>query len=246
MPDKQVDWTAVSVLLVDDQDLIRVLVGSMLQMHGLRAVYQAKDGLDAMPYLTGERPAPDCVVLDINMAPVNGLELAFTIRADARVVCRSVPILFFSGNPDSTLVWAARALDVSGFIAKPASRDTILGHLARALKSPPSVGPRQAYAAREHEIFSKPYPNIRGMKHFYVGDAQAEVASLRLHEVPVGARLVESVFTPSGTVLLGRGETLTETHLERLAELFDADLARRRLRVILPGPPAHAPVRHAS
>jgi len=76
------------VLVVDDEDLVRLVVSRTLRAGGFD-VFDARDGLDALACL--ETVAPDVVLTDFNMPRCNGERLCIEIRkqrdaADVRVV----------------------------------------------------------------------------------------------------------------------------------------------------------------
>jgi CheY-like chemotaxis protein len=141
-------WTASRFLIVDDEVMIRDLIARVLRSFGCRHIDQAKSAEEALPYLFGERQAPDCVLLDIAMTPTNGLDLAFTIRFDPRTVRYDIPIIMLTGRAEEELVKAAKLLDVSDFILKPASRATLMSRIDRALTRYRATLPRQRYTAK--------------------------------------------------------------------------------------------------
>jgi len=76
------------VLVVDDEDLVRLVVSRTLRVAGFD-VFEARDGLDALGCLA--TVAPDLVLTDFNMPRCNGERLCIEIRrqrdaADVRVV----------------------------------------------------------------------------------------------------------------------------------------------------------------
>ena len=72
------DNSAITVLVVDDEEDIRQLVRVVLEGAGLRVVDEAADGAEAL--LTFERlhppPVPTVIVLDNRMPGMSGLEVA--------------------------------------------------------------------------------------------------------------------------------------------------------------------------
>jgi CheY-like chemotaxis protein len=136
-------WTASRFLIVDDEVMIRDLIARVLRSFGCRHIDQAKSAEEALPYLFGERQAPDCVILDVAMTPTNGLDLAFTIRFDPRVVRHDIPIIMLTGRAEERLVEAAKLLDVSDFILKPASRAALMTRIDRVLTSPRAIPTRE-------------------------------------------------------------------------------------------------------
>ena len=83
----------LSILIVDDEEMIRELLQWMLQDAG-HTVHVACDGLDAMTFLNAHGPV-DVVLSDINMPFMDGIELQRQMRA----TWPDLPILLTSGRP---------------------------------------------------------------------------------------------------------------------------------------------------
>ena len=72
------DNSAVTVLVVDDEDDIRQLVRAVLEGAGFRVVEEAADGIGALDTLQELEapPVPTVIVLDNRMPGLTGLEVA--------------------------------------------------------------------------------------------------------------------------------------------------------------------------
>src|SRR5437879_299240 len=83
---------AATVLLVDDEDPVRLLVRTMLELDGY-AVLEASDGAEAQDVADRHGGGIDLLVTDIMMPGINGYELA------QRLVARrpEMKVLFISG-----------------------------------------------------------------------------------------------------------------------------------------------------
>jgi CheY-like chemotaxis protein len=147
MPDK-LKWRSLRFLVVDDEKLVRTVVVRMLQSLGCGDIIEAATAEDALPHLMGTVKVPQCVILDIKMAPVNGIELALIIRSDPRIVRHDVPIVMLTGHAEESLVKAAMLLDVNGFVLKPVSRAVLASRIEFALQHPPRIAARRDYRQR--------------------------------------------------------------------------------------------------
>jgi CheY-like chemotaxis protein len=67
------------VLVVDDEEDIRVLLRAQLERAGYTVAGEAADGLEAMAHC--DRDLPDAVVLDLLMPRVNGFEVIPKLRS---------------------------------------------------------------------------------------------------------------------------------------------------------------------
>jgi DNA-binding NarL/FixJ family response regulator len=66
------------VLVVDDNEMVRLVVRSTLEMHTPFIVHEAVDGLDAIQ--KAETLNPDLVVMDLTMPRMHGLDASRTLK----------------------------------------------------------------------------------------------------------------------------------------------------------------------
>jgi len=117
---------AISVLVVDDSKLARIVVGKAigaLQPDWERL--EAGTAADALQLLEG-RPV-DVVILDYNMPGRNGLELAEELRARFP----TMPIALATANVQDEIIARARAAQVT-FVPKPVTNEGLESFLSAA------------------------------------------------------------------------------------------------------------------
>ncbi len=102
------------LLLVDDDEGIRDVVGAMLEAVGL-LVTSVATGEHAQDKLASQ--AFQLVVLDWTLPGIGGLELCREIRKNER--SRDVPILFLTANASSKDVVTAFAAGADDYVVKP-------------------------------------------------------------------------------------------------------------------------------
>jgi CheY-like chemotaxis protein len=81
------------VLVVDDEDLVRLVVSRRLRAGGFD-VYEARDGVDALSALP--TVVPDLVLTDLNMPRCNGEQLCIEI---SRRLGTGVRVVMMTGGP---------------------------------------------------------------------------------------------------------------------------------------------------
>ncbi len=70
-----------TILIIDDDELIRELLCYNLEKEGYRVI-AAKDGAQALDLLTREQP--DLIILDLMLPGIDGLEVCRQIRFNTR------------------------------------------------------------------------------------------------------------------------------------------------------------------
>ena len=96
----------VRILVVDDSPIWRTFLMGHLQNAGLRALYVAYDGVQAVA--KAQSLQPDVILMDISLPRLNGIQAAAVIRN----VAPKAKIVFVSGNTDPEVKRAA--LDAGG------------------------------------------------------------------------------------------------------------------------------------
>ena len=97
------------LLIVDDEQVIRTLIGDVLAEEGY-VIGEAANGEEALQYLADHEP--DLIILDLDMPVMDGARCYRQFRADG--VC--TPVLILSA---SSAVKVARDLGAEAGMAKP-------------------------------------------------------------------------------------------------------------------------------
>ncbi len=121
------------VVVVDDEDPIRLLTGQLLQSHGYR-VLSAADGAETVALYAQHRQEVNLVLLDMQMPLMDGYT---TIMVLQRLEPSPV-IVAASGFPSQEDILRANSLGVRYFLAKPYSAEVLLQTVREALDQAPS------------------------------------------------------------------------------------------------------------
>ena len=146
---------APRVAVVDDDDSIRFLVETLLEREGIAADTYASAEAFLDDFDAG---ATGCLVLDLHLPGMNGLELQQRLARDSRFV----PIIFFTARgtvPDAVSALKNGAVD---FVEKPFDNKDLLAKIRHSLADGARVQDRAAAAqsaqrlgtlsAREREV----------------------------------------------------------------------------------------------
>lgn len=120
-----------SILVVEDEHFIRMLVIQALTSLGFGTIHEATDGQEALRLL--EKEEIDIVLSDIEMEPMNGLDLVKRIRMGETLAPRDCVVIFLTGLSDVSTLASISHLDVHGFLIKPISAKLLLDKIQDAL-----------------------------------------------------------------------------------------------------------------
>jgi len=116
------------VAIVDDDDLMRSALQGLLKSVGLSAQAFAS----AEEFLkSGQRHQVGCLVADIRMPGMSGLELQAKLNADQ---CR-IPTIFITAHGDEKMRMQALRAGAVEFMAKPFDDEALLESVRAALES---------------------------------------------------------------------------------------------------------------
>ncbi len=114
------------VFVVDDDISIRESLESLIT----RAGWRAKIFPSAREFLVSPRlNAPSCLVLDVNLPDLDGLQLQEKIGRKRK----DMPIIFITGHGDIPMTVKAMKAGAAEFLTKPLIPDTLLKSLRSAL-----------------------------------------------------------------------------------------------------------------
>lgn len=116
-----------SILLVDDERIVRRSVARLLRQSGF-SVTEAADGMEALA-LYQEHPF-DLVLLDLDMPGLNGEET----QARLMLLDPRVRVIFATGHADPQREANVRARGALAFLEKPFSLETLLSLVQEALE----------------------------------------------------------------------------------------------------------------
>jgi two-component system, chemotaxis family, chemotaxis protein CheY len=113
--------SAVSVLVVDDQQSMRGICKYILTQLGFTNVIEAKSGRDALSKL--EHQNVDLIISDWNMEDIDGLTLLRVIRKHPKT--SNMPFIMATGRSDKEQVKEAISSGVNNYIIKPFDASTM-------------------------------------------------------------------------------------------------------------------------
>ncbi len=112
------------VYVIDDDEAVRESLEALLLVSGYRVVTYAS----AEEYLERAGDRGGCLLLDVNMPGMSGLELLERLAREAS----GIPVVLLTASRDEHVRERARELGASGFLTKPVTEAALLGAIADA------------------------------------------------------------------------------------------------------------------
>jgi len=161
------------VFVVDDDVSVRESLESLISFAG----WQPETFASAGEFLSRPRTiVPSCLVLDVSLPDLNGLELQKLVAAD-RI---EMPIIFITGHGDvPTTVQAMKAGAVE-FLTKPFDDDVLLTAIRHAVERSSAALGREAEIHRLRECYASLTPREREVMSLVVSGMLNKQVALKI------------------------------------------------------------------
>lgn len=141
-----VRYDLLKILLVDDNQYMRLLLAEILRAVGVTRIHEANDGAEGLKMM---RDFPiDVVMTDLSMQPMDGIEFVKLLRNSPESPNRMAPVVMITGHSTYARVNEARDAGVTEFLAKPLTARGVVERLHQAIdnkrpfiRSPSYFGP---------------------------------------------------------------------------------------------------------
>ncbi|MDS4021105.1 MAG: response regulator transcription factor [Candidatus Competibacter sp.] len=192
-----------TVFLIDDDQAVRDAVGLLLRAGGLAVETFA----NATGFLqSGAVERPGCLVLDVRMPGMSGLDLQQQLRTQGH----RIPIIFMTGHGDVPMAIRAMKAGAFDFIEKPFQGGMLLERVREALQFDAWERCRQVQRA----------------------GAAARLAQLSSREREVLERVAVGQYNKTIAAELGISVSTVEIHRKRVMEKLQAESLSDLIRVL--------------
>ncbi len=187
------------VYVVDDDASVRNAIGRLLRSVGLEIQVFAS----ATEFLAFARPdRPSCVVLDVRMPRLSGLDLQQELAASGA----ALPVIFVTGHADVPMSVRAMKAGAVDFLPKPFHDQDLLDAVQRAIAADRERRLRESDLAAVRRVYETLTPREREVLSYVVSGA-------------LNKQIAGALGTSEKTIKVHRARIMDKMGAESLADL---------------------------
>ena len=198
------DYASCALLVVDDNEDNREILGARLHQLGYTNVTLAADGREALDLV--DRSSFDLVLLDLMMPGINGIEVLETLRGKQRLA--SLPVIMVSAASEQDSVVRCIELGAEDYLTKPVNVTMLRARVGATLeKKRLRDGARERMVELGHELAAARELQV-GMVPL---DHEMEDSPVAMHFLleparELGGDLCDYLFGDADTLWIGLGD----------------------------------------
>jgi len=218
------------VLIIDDDEKLRKLLGEYLKDHGFHTTCRA-DGADVLGVLSTD--SPDLVILDIMLPGKDGLEVLKEIRKD-----HGLPIIMLTARGDDMDRIVGLELGADDYLPKPFNPRELLARMKAVLRR--SVNEDRGGEKTRHNIINAAGISLNTARQSAVVEGrEMELSTAEFRILEVFMKHPNTVMSRDQLITLARGRDFTafdrsiDVHISKLRSKVEADPgAPKRIKTI--------------
>jgi two-component system response regulator FixJ len=196
------------IFVIDDDQNVRESMRALLESAG----YKVRDYASANAFLADGSPRSGCLISDIRMPEMDGLELQEEVARRGI----AIPVIIMTGHGDVPLAVRAMKAGAMDFLEKPFDDETMLGSVRRALELGRQKHDQMAEARAARELLALLTPRERHVLDQLVAGRSNKVAA---YELGISPRTIE----------IHRARIMDKMNARSLSDLVRTALAAARL-----------------
>jgi DNA-binding NarL/FixJ family response regulator len=195
-----------TILIVEDEDVIRDSLADILQLQGFLTL-TACDGLEALRLLESDQP--DLILADIMMPNMNGYQFFQRVRSNPAWTW--IPFIFLSAKGEGEDIRFAKELGIDDYLMKPIEADDLIAAVIGRLKRH-DVLANQPSPSREDNIRFDEQPTRPFMPESGLSKRELDVLAL-MGQGRTNLEIASQLFIAKSTV---------KTHVSNILSKLDA------------------------
>ncbi len=122
----------LTVLIADPSVYCRRVLRDMMAQSGIKRVFEASDGAEALSGVSEARP--DLMIIDADIPFINGVEVTRMLRADRSRPSWSTPVMLMVARPHRRMIEEALTAGVDDVLCKPMAPRSVWSHVGRLVE----------------------------------------------------------------------------------------------------------------
>lgn len=127
-------YDLLKILLVDDNQHMRMLLGEILRALGVRNICEAGDGAQGLQMI--QNHPVDIVMTDLSMVPLDGIDFVRLLRKCPTPAVQMIPVIMITGHSTRNRVNEARDAGVNEFLTKPITGRGVIERITLVVDHP--------------------------------------------------------------------------------------------------------------
>lgn len=123
----------LTVLIADPSVYCRRVLRDMMAQSGIKRVFEAADGAEALSGIAEARP--DLIIIDADTPFLTGIEVTRMLRADQTRSTADTPVMLTVARPHRRLIEEALAAGVDDVLCKPMAPRSVWNHVGRLVET---------------------------------------------------------------------------------------------------------------
>jgi CheY-like chemotaxis protein len=133
----------VCALVVDDSEIMRALMTSILRRLGVGAIVTAEEGGEGLRIVRAQEI--DIAFVDWMMTPVDGIAFTRAVRTAPDSPNPYLPIVMVTGHTEASRIRQARDAGITEFLAKPVSARGVYQRIYSVVETPRPFARTESY-----------------------------------------------------------------------------------------------------
>lgn len=131
---KQYDFSALSFLIIDDNNYMLSIIKTLLKGFGVHRIHEASDAAEAFEEF--QNTQTDVIIVDYSLETLDGIEFSQLVRNANDTPNPYVPIIMLTAHSERARVEEARDAGITEFLRKPICAADLYRRIIEVIERP--------------------------------------------------------------------------------------------------------------